>query len=74
MISHGILPILPNLYFSVTTKKLSRNLESLHFPTYSAKCRECKIGKRYSHGKLRNGQGKVMEKYFVKYVGTLLLV
>ena len=30
-----------------------------------------KIKKRDSHGKLKNGHGKVMEKYFVKSVGTL---
>ena len=38
---------------------------------FSAKCRECKIRKRDGHGKSRNGHGKVMEKYFVKCVGTL---
>ena len=61
MISHGILP---NLYFFVTTKKLSSDLESLHFPRFFAKHCECKIGKR-------DGHGKVMEKYFFKSVGTL---
>ena len=44
-----------------TTKKLSSNLESPHFPIFSPKCRECKIGKRDSHGKSRNGHGKVMD-------------
>ena len=58
--------------FFVTAKKLSRNLECLHFPMFSAKCRKQKIGKRDGHGKSRNGHGKVMEKYFVKYVGTLI--
>ena len=65
----------PNCYqicmFFVTVKKLSSNLESPHFPMFSAKCRECKFGKRNGHGNSRNGHGKVMEKYFVKYVGTL---
>ena len=37
---------------------------------FSAKCSECKIEKRDGHGKLRTGHGKVMEKYFVKSVGT----
>ena len=46
-------------------KKLSSNLKSLHFPMFSAKCRECKIGKGDGHGKSKNGHGKVMEKYFV---------
>ena len=49
----------------VAAKKLSSNLESPHFPTFSAKCCECRIGKRDGHGKSRNGHGKVMEKYFV---------
>ena len=35
---------------------------------------KCKIKKRGGHGKLRNRHGKVMEKYFVKSVGTLLYV
>ena len=60
--------------FFVTAKKLSSNRESLHFLMFSAKCCECKIGKRDGHGKSRNGHGKVMEKYFVKYVGTLFKV
>ena len=46
-----------------TTKKLSSDLGSLLFPMFSAKRRECKIGKKYGHG-------KVMEKYFFKSVGT----
>ena len=54
--------------FFVTAKKFSSNLESLHFPMFSAKCRECKIGKRDGHGKSRNGHGIIMEKCFVKYV------
>ena len=65
MISYGILPILPQICIVlVNTKKLSSNLESLHFPMFSAKCCECKIGKR-------DGHEMVMEKYFVKSVGTL---
>ena len=74
-ISHGILPILPlnctKFVFFVTTKKLSYDLESLHFLMYSTKRHECKIGKMNGHGKSRNGHGKVMEKYVVKSVGTL---
>ena len=38
---------------------------------FSAKCRECRIEKRDIHGKLINGHGKVMDKYFIKSVGTL---
>ena len=44
-------------FFLSQLKKISSDLESLHFPTFS--------------GKLRNGHGKVTEKYFVKSVGTL---
>ena len=51
--------------------KLSIDVECLHFLTFSAKRRECKIEKRYGHGKLRNSHGQVMGKYFVKSVGTL---
>ena len=58
----------------VTTKKLSSNLESLHFLMFSEKPREFKIGETDGHGKSRNGHGKVMEKYFLKPVGTLRLV
>ena len=76
VISHGILLNLPSNFIKfvcfVTAKKFSRGLESLHFPMFSPKCRECKIGKRDGHGKSRNGHGKVVEKYFVKYVGTLI--
>ena len=32
---------------------------------FPAKRHECKIEKRDSHGNLRNGDGKVMDKYFV---------
>ena len=53
--------IVPNLYFVVTTKKLSSNLDNLQFPTFFAKRRKCKAGKRDGHGKSRNGHGKVME-------------
>ena len=54
----------PELYqictLYATTKKLSIKEESPHFQTFSAELR-----------KLRNGHGKVMEKYVVKSVGTL---
>ena len=59
--------------FFVTAEKLNSNLESLHFLMFSAKCRECKIGKRDDNRKSRSGHGNVMEKYFVKYLGTLFL-
>ena len=55
------------VFFLVTTKKLSSDLDSPHFPMFSVKRRKCKIGKK-------DGQGKVMEKYFVKSVGTLTFV
>ena len=42
--------------FLATTKKLSSDLESPHF-------HECKIGKKYGHG-----------KYFFKSVGTLIFL
>ena len=57
---------LTNLYkinsFWVTAKKLSSDLESLHFLAFSAKRRKFKIGERDGHGKLKNGHEKVMEK------------
>ena len=46
--------------FIATTKKLSINLESPHFPTFTAKCYKCKIEKRDGHGKSRNGHGKAL--------------
>ena len=68
----------PKLYqiyiFFSYTKKLSSDLQSLQFLTFSTKCRTCKIGKQDGHGKSRNGHGKVMERYFVKSVGTLAFV
>ena len=57
--------------FLASTKKLSSDLESPHFLTFSAKRRKCKIGKKYGNGKPRNRHGKVMEKYLFKSVGTL---
>ena len=47
------------------TKKLSIGVESLHCPMFSVKHSEYKIEK------IGNGQGKDMEKYFVRSVGTL---
>ena len=58
--------------FFATAKKLSMDEESPHFLIFSAKHHNCKIAKLDGHGKLRNGHGKVMEKYFVKSVGTLV--
>ena len=59
----NFVQILPNLHVFnfVSGKKFNINLESPHFAMFSAKCRECKIGKRDGHGKSRNGHGKVME-------------
>ena len=45
----------------------SHNVKSLHPHP------ECKIEKRDRREKLRNGHGNVMEKYFVKSVGTLVI-
>ena len=64
----------PNLYFLVTTKKLGSDRESPHFRTFDEKRREFKISERDGHGKSRNGHGEVMEKYFVKSVGTLIML
>ena len=41
---------------------------------FSAKCHECKTVKRDGHGKSRNGHEKVVGKYFVKSVGTLVMI
>ena len=54
--------------FLLPLKKLSIDVESPHFLTFSAKCREYKSYKLYY---TRDGYGKEMEKYFVKCVGTL---
>ena len=65
VISHRILQILPSSprivpnCFGVTTKILSSDLESLHFPMFSAKRRKCKIVKRDDLGKSRNGHGQI---------------
>ena len=53
----------PKMYqICIRLKKLSIDVENLHFPMFSAKCRKCKIAKRDGHGKLTNGHGKVMGK------------
>ena len=54
----------------VTTKKLSSDLESLHFLMFSAKRHKFKIRERDGHGKSRNGHGKVMEKLFCQVCGN----
>ena len=61
------------MVFFATAKKSSIDVESPHFSTLSAKCRKYKIKKRDSHRKSRNSQGKVVKKYFVKSVETLLV-
>ena len=55
-----------NLYSLFTTKESRLDLESLHFPAFSAKHCECEIGKTDGHGKSRNGHEKVVGKYVVK--------
>ena len=69
--SWNFTKFVPKLYQICTLKKLSIDVESSHFLMFSAKCHKYKIKKRDGHGKSRNGHGKVMEKYFVKFVGTL---
>ena len=53
----------PELYqiciFFGTTRKLSNYPESPFFPTFSAKRRKCKTGKRNGHGKSRKSHGKI---------------
>ena len=63
VISLGILPILPPyftnfVFFLVTTKKLSSNLESQHFSTFCERRQNLE------------DEEKVMEKYFIKSVGS----
>ena len=71
--SHGILSILPpNCTKCVCFLPPLNNRHLCRKSAFSAKCRECKIEKRDSLVILRNGHGKVMDKYFVKSVGTLL--
>ena len=63
-------------HFFATTKNSSIDVESLYFPTFSqisAKCCKYKLRREAVMEKSRNGQGKVMEKYFVKSVGTLVV-
>ena len=38
---------------------------------FSAKHRESEIKEKNGHGESRNSHGEVMERYFVKSVGTL---
>ena len=56
------------IFFVIAKKNEQKSRKS---PTFSTNCRDCKIWKRDGHGKSRNVHGKVMEKYFFKYVGTL---
>ena len=58
--------------FLANIKKLNIGIESPHFLTFRPKCCEYKIEQR--DGKSRNGHGKVMAKYVVKSVGTLVNV
>ena len=56
--------------FFATAKKLSIDVESLQFLTFSAKGHESKISKGDGHhGKMTNGHEKVMGKY----LGTLAM-
>ena len=51
-----------------TTKKLSIDVESPPFPTFSAKRLKCHIGKRDGHGKLRK-----LVKLWKIFVGILTI-
>ena len=69
VLSHGNLPILSMNYAkfvwilaTTITKTSNIDVESLHFPTFSTKCREGKMEKRDGHGQLRNGHGKIFCK------------
>ena len=67
--SHGVLlsvmEFCPRIVALFSMKKVC-------FLTFSTKPYKCKIDKNDGHGKLRNGDEKVMEKCFVKSVGTLI--
>ena len=49
MISHGILPILPNLYFFTNSKTLSMSAESLFFG--GQKAADAKLSREMAMGK-----------------------
>ena len=49
----------------VPTKKFSSDLESLHYPMFSAKCCECKIG-----GKIKKWSGKSQGKIVCQVCGN----
>ena len=55
--------------FLVPTKKFSSNLESPHFPMFSAKCLECKIGG--GGGIVRENQEMVKEKSWKNILSSL---
>ena len=75
--SWNVINFAPELYqiciYFANTMKVNINVGSPHFLMFSANYWECKIVKKDGHGKLRNDHGKVMEKYFVKSMGTLLV-
>ena len=70
MISHGIFPILP----PNCTKFVPfwPSLRNEAFSDVFGKMSRIENGGEGGHGKSRNGHGKVMEKCFVKCVGTLI--
>ena len=57
--------------FFATTKKLCINIESLHFLTFSAKCRKCIANAKSRREMVMENQETVMEKSFVKTMGIL---
>ena len=68
-------PTFTKFVFFVTTKTLTSNLESLHFPTFSRKMVQMQNWEERWSWKIKKwsweSNGAIMEKYFVKYVRTL---
>ena len=61
------------VFFCSTLRKLSSDLESPHFPIFPQNAANSKSGREMviENQEISKGHGKVMEKYFVKSVGTL---
>ena len=77
MINHGIFKSpLPRFYqihpFCVTFKELASVQKVYSFLPFRQNVANAKFEQRDSHGKIRNGNGKVVEMFFfIKSVGTL---
>ena len=59
------------MVFFATTKKLSMEVESLHFPIFSTKCLECKIKKCNGHGNFKKWSWKSHGQIFCQVRGTM---